>query len=272
MPPDIRKALHEAAPTPKGPLDIIRATRRGRKLAWQRRAAVAFVAVVGSVTVWMVATSLPVSGLFERPFPAGEGGPTSPQQASDPSTCTDRPRVQEVDGAYGTMVSEATTTVVKIASGEREGQAWSLCAYRARIKTNDEVPRDSLCEEFKFGPGPYAGYTCLNLGADAPSGADYFSRAGSGLSKEEGAAYYGAISQRVQRVVLRLRGGTEIEATISEPPEELGVDYKFFVGFAPPSEDVTVSVEDESGRELEKEFWEALPSSPWRESEQVRAR
>lgn len=150
---------------------------------------------------------------------------------------------------------------MKIAAGEREGQAWSLCAYKATLRKNDEAPSDSLCEEFKFGSGPHSGGLCLNLGASAPPGADYFMRAGGDLSKEEGAAYYGAISQRVQRVALRLNEGTELEATIFEPAEELGVDYKFFVGFAPPNEDVTVSVEDESGRELEKEFWK-VPRSP----------
>jgi hypothetical protein len=181
---------------------------------------------------------------------ASEGRQASSQQASDPANCTNRPRVQEAHGAYGTMIIEATTPVVKIASGERADQAWSLCAYRATVKRNDEAPKDSLCEEFKFGPGPYAGYTCLNLGGHAPSGSDYFLKARGDLSKEEGAAYYGAISQRVQRVVLRLRDGSETEATISEPPEELEADYRFFVGFAAPSEDVTVSVEDESGKRV----------------------
>jgi hypothetical protein len=149
------------------------------------------------------------------------------------------------------MISKASTAVVEIASGYEEGQAWSLCAYRAMLTRNDQEPEETLCEEFQIGPGPQSGYACLNLGAKAPAGADYFLRSAGALEKDEATAYfYGAISQRVDRVVLEVEGGDEFEATIYEPPPRPGVDYNFFIPFAPRGADVTVRVEGESGATL----------------------
>lgn len=253
----LSRFFHEEADKATLPGAMFQHVLRRARIRRGVTAAMAGLAVIAIGMATVVGAQAFRSSSLTGPFPASEGGQSSPKQAASPSTCTDRPRIQEVDGAYGMIVIEATTPVVKIASGEREGKAWLLCAYRAMVKKNDDAPSDSLCEEFKFGPGPYSGYACLNLGASAPAGADYFMRAGGDLSKEEGAAYYGAISQRVHRVVLRLRDETDNEATIFEPPKELRVDYRFFVGFAPSGEDVTVSVEDDSKRELEKEFWNA---------------
>jgi hypothetical protein len=60
---------------------------------------------------------------------------------------------------------------------------------------------------------------------------------------------YGAISDEVHRVLLALPNGDEIEATIYEPPPELGLNYRFFVGFAPTKE-VVVTVESKTGNRL----------------------
>jgi hypothetical protein len=97
------------------------------------------------------------------------------------------------------------------------------------------------------------------MGDIVPAGADYFDRTAGGMERGEVTAYFiGAISDRVARVTISPREGAESTARINEPPEELGVQYSFFVGFAPSGTDVTVSVENASGAELARDLREPL--------------
>lgn len=247
---DLRDALHEAAPSPRGRLDLGEAVRRGRVLAWQQRAAVALLSLISCGAVWIVATSLPLAGQEKGPSPA-----ESPPAPSHPTSCSDEGLIREIQ-ASGTIVTEAPGSLLEIASGEHHGREWILCAYVEKTKKVNQPARDKLCVGAGFGAGPSPGYGCLDLEeAGGSSRSDYLSAASGVVKKEGGALYYGVISQRVRRVVLRPRSGTEIEARIFERPERLGVDYNFFVGFAPLNVDVTVSVEDRVGRELDRHLW-----------------
>lgn len=189
-----------------------------------------------------------------EPSPSPEESETS--EADTP--CRSRPERMESRGAYGTMVSEALTPTAVIAAGVHDGVAWSLCAYRAELTRNKEPAEVSLCEEFRFGEPPHSGYTCISsLGTDAPPNSDYFHRAAVDLQPSSvGQAFYGAVSGEVHRVLLTLRDGFEIEATIYETPPELGLNYRFFVAFAPTS-DVVVTVESKTGSRLGIERWGA---------------
>jgi hypothetical protein len=247
---DLRGALHEAAPSPRGRLDLGEAVRRGRVLAWQQRAAVALLSLISCGAVWIVATSLPLAGQDKRPLPA-----ESPPAPSHRRSCTDEGLIREIQ-ASGTIVTEAPESLVEIVSEEHEGRQWFLCAYVERTKKLNQPPKDHLCVGAGFGAGPFPGYECLDLEESGGSPrSDYLLGASGVVKKEGGALHYGVISQRVRGVILRPRSGTEIEARIFEPPKKLGVDYNFFVGFAPLNVGVTVSVEDGAGRELDKHFW-----------------
>ena len=247
---DLRDALHEAAPSPRGRLDLGEAVRRGRVLAWQQRAAVALLSLISCGAVWIVATSLPSGGQEKRPFPA-----ESPPPPSHRRSCSDEGLIRE-NQATGTVITEAPESLVEIASGEHQGREWFLCAYVEKTKKLNQPPKDHLCVGARFGAGPFPGYECLDLeeAGDSPR-SDYLLGASGVVKKEGGALHYGVISQRVRRVVLRPSGGTEIEASTFERPEKLGVDYNFFVGFAPLNVDVTVSVKDGAGRELDRHLW-----------------
>jgi hypothetical protein len=252
---DLRDALHEAAPSPRGSLDLEEAVRRGRVLAWQRRAAAAALTLITLTAVWIVSTSLPLAGQHKRPLPAD-----TPPVPSQQMSCSDEGLIRKVQGASGTIVTAAPDSLLEVASGERQDREWSLCAYVEKIKKQNQPPEDHLCVAAKFGSGPPPAYACSDLGAPSESpGSDYLLEASGVVNKGSGALYYGVVSHRVSRVVLRPKSGTESEARIFEPHENLGVDYKFFVGFAPPNMDVTVSVEDGAGRELDKHVWKAEP-------------
>jgi hypothetical protein len=258
MSPDIRDLLQGAAPAPRGRLTIDDALRRGRRSARWRRAGLSLVTLVVTAALVGLVARLPAPRTAVGQGQARGGTGTAGVNDPPPPHCRNRPPVVTMNGAYGTLVSEATTPVVEIAAGEQEGEAWSLCAYRARLTRNDQDPEETLCDEFQLGPGPHSGYSCVNLGAEAPSGADYFHRAAGGLERDAATTYfYGAISRRVERVILRVRGGDQFDATIYEPPPELAVRYKFFVGFTPPASDVMVRVEDETGAELAHELFSA---------------
>ncbi len=184
--------------------------------------------------------------------------PDAPDSEQTSTECRERPDREEASGAYGTIVSQALTPTAIIAAGEYEGETWSLCAYRATTKRNQEPPHDSLCEEFRFGPPPHSGYACIGeMGQNPPERSDYFLRASSELDPAaEGQAFYGAISDEVHNVLLEVSGDGEIEAEIYEPPPELGLNYRFFVGFA-TSREVTVRVLNQAGERLGIERWSA---------------
>ena len=249
---DLRDALHEAAPSPRGRLDLGEAVRRGRVLAWQRRAAAALLTVISCLAVWIVATSLPLGGQERRLLPA-----ESPSAPSHRTSCSDEGLIRKSQGASGTVVTDAPESLVEIASGERQGREWTLCAYVEKTKKLNQPPEDHLCVAANFGSGSPSAYACSGLGAT--SGSDYLLDVSGVVSKGGDALYYGVVSQRVGRVVLRPRSGIESEARTFEPPQQLSVDDRFFVGFAPPNMDVTVSVEDGAGRELDKHVWRAEP-------------
>ena len=170
-------------------------------------------------------------------------------------TCTHRPRVEESQGAYGSIVIEAKSPLVKIASGTEAGDAWSLCAYRATAIRNEKQADDALCWEFTWGAGPCAGYTCASdIGVSPPRDSDYFLRASTEPVANNGSAHLGAVTKSVERVAVRPGNGTEIEAPIYEPGSELGVEYDFFVGFAPPGSNPAIVVYDAAGRMLDRDF------------------
>ena len=252
---DLRDALHEAAPSPRGRLDLGEAVRRGRVLAWQRRAAAALLTVISCVAVWVVATSLPLGSQERRPLPA-----ESPSAPSHRTSCSDEGLIRKSQGASGAIVTDAPGSLVKIASGERQGRVWFLCAYVEKIKKLNQPPEDHLCVGASFDVGSLPGYACSSSGAVSDStGSHYLLEESGVVNKEGGALYYGVVSQRVGRVVLRPRSGTASEARIFDPPGNLVVDDKFYVGFAPPNMEVTLTVEDGAGRELGRHLWKAEP-------------
>ena len=178
-----------------------------------------------------------------------------------PSGASCRPNVDvgEITGDGGRHTTKALTPNVEIASGEQQGLDWSLCAYRAMVTIDDKEPEPALCEEFRYGLGPGAGSACsVGVNATVPSHWHYFQRF-SDPTEEEGVAFSGAISDRVDKVVLQLDDRSDLEARIYEPPEELGVNYRFFVGFAPQGSDVIVVVLDAEGNELEREARRGRP-------------
>jgi hypothetical protein len=61
------------------------------------------------------------------------------------------------------------------------------------------------------------------------------------------------VTERVGRVAVRPGNGTEIEATIYEPVRELGVEYDFFIGFAPPGSNPVIVVYDATGKVLDRD-------------------
>jgi hypothetical protein len=258
MSDDLRSILQQAAPTPKHRFTIEDAIKRGRTLAWQRRAGITMAVIAMSSSAWAIAATLTTFGPDNRSTPADHGRGVVQDQSIE-SSCTNRENIQRFEGGFGTQVIRASSPVVEILSGEPGGLPWSLCAYSATVATNADPPTKSLCYEFKFGPGLSTGYTCEAIGARIPNGSDYFLRSSGDQTMEQGHAFLGAVSHRVSRVLLTLDGGRQIEATIADPPAVLGVEYRFFVGFAPPNVDVTVSVEDAIGRELEKERFNAFP-------------
>jgi hypothetical protein len=175
------------------------------------------------------------------------------------ATCRPNVDVGEITGDGGRHTTKALTPNVQIASGEQQGLDWTWCAYRAIVTVNDEEPEPAFCEEFRYGLGRGSGSACsVGLNATVPIHWHYFLRS-SDPTEDEGVAFTGAISERVDKVVLQLDDGSDIEARIYDPPEELGVNYRFFVGFAPQGNDVTVVVLDQDGNELQREAWSALP-------------
>ena len=180
-------------------------------------------------------------------------------QNENQADCTPNAGVGEVTGGGGNSTTEVVTPNIEIASGEQQGLGWTWCAYRAIVAINDEEPEAALCEEFRYGLGPGSGSACsVGVGATVPSHWHYFLRS-SDPTQEEGVAFYGAISEQVDKVVLRLGDGSDLETRIYDPPEGLDVNYRFFVGFAPQRSDVTVVVLDAEGTELAREAWGGLP-------------
>jgi hypothetical protein len=149
-----------------------------------------------------------------------------------------------------------TTEEVVIASGTEAGEEWILAGYRATTSSNRDDPGDHLCFGFDWGDEP--DINCMSEGAAPMKGFDYGYRYGVPYSGPR-AVFIGSISDRVDHVDLRLdRERVLLRADIFEPPEELQLDFRFFVGFAPVDRDVDVVVVDENGRDLAHEFWEAL--------------
>jgi Tol biopolymer transport system component len=191
----------------------------------------------------------------EEPAPQGE----DVQEAENEADCRPSVDVGEITGDGGRHTTKALTPNVEIASGEQQGLDWSLCAYRAMVTVDGEEPEPALCEEFSYGSGRGSGGACsVGVSATVPSHWHYFQRS-SDPTEEEGVAFTGAISERVDKVVLQLDDGSDLEARIYEPPKELGVNYRFFVGFAPQGSDVIVVVLDAEGNELEREAWRGRP-------------
>jgi hypothetical protein len=169
MSPDLRELLREAAPVPKGPLDLGAARRRGRLLALRRRAGATLLAVAGVVGAILLVPDLARLSEDRTTQPAGGEG-AGDSGGSGAHRCRERPAVDEWRGAYGTIITEATTPVVEIASGEQAGQRWSLCAYRATMTEDQNDPFEALCSEFQIGPGPQSGYPLLQHGRHRPRG------------------------------------------------------------------------------------------------------
>jgi TolB protein len=194
---------------------------------------------------------------WRRPLSPEEPAPQREdvQDVENGAECRPNVDVGEITGDGGRHTTKALTPNVRIAGGEQQGLEWTWCAYRAIVTVDDEEPEPALCEEFRYGLGRGSGGACLvGVSATVPSHSHYFLRT-SNPTEEEGGAFTGAISERVDKVVLRLDDGSELDARIYDPPEGLGVNYRFFVGFAPHRNDVTVIVLDAEGNELEREAW-----------------
>lgn len=253
---DLRAALHEAAPRPRGQLDLERAMKRGRVLAWRRRGIVALLSLITCVAVWTVATSIPAAVSDEEQPPA--------HRLPSREGCSYEGFIREIQGAYGTVVTEVPPSLVEIASGKHEGSAWSLCAYLKKVKGSrgewasdkgNGYREDHVCVGATYAPDSFPTYGCFARRPRGSPRSDY-PRAPSGVLRNDAAAlYYGTISQRVRRVLVRSEAGTVSEAKIHGSPGGLSINHRFYVAFARPHGAVTITVEDGAGRELDARRW-----------------
>lgn len=220
-------------------------------------------ALPASLRVWVdestnpqrVLDQIPKSGVTDEVLLAGR---TAEADVPEGVSCVPASLDSESFSEEPRREPRPTSPTVVIASGTEAGERWSLSAFTAEIQEGEAEGEHALCLDWKFGPAPHSGGECLIGGAKRPSGAHYFHRIADSIEGPRG-AYIGAISKDVAAVDLSLDDGTVEEAAIYDPPPELGVDFKFFVGFTPTNVDVRVRVLDASGGLLEQEEFEALP-------------
>jgi hypothetical protein len=215
----------------------------------RRRAVLAIgsMAMVAVVVVGAAAAIAQFGGSDAAPEPlppASEEPSCSEQDATDP------------DAPFGL---DWTTSAYVIASGEYEEIPWIFCAALANVThRKDNETEGSLCTDWKFGRGLGSGWTCSNALEHAKR-SHYFERTADFLDEPAG-AYSGAISDEVAIVQLHVQDGEVIEAPIYAPPPELGLDFRFFIGFVTdPNENVIVKVLDQDGSVLAQERFAALP-------------
>lgn len=258
---DLREILHQAAPRPRGQLNLEQAITRGHALAQRRLLAVALLSLAVCVAVWTVATSIPIAVSNKRSSPAN---PSFTERAG----CSYKGQIREVSGASGTIVTDAPSSLVEIGLGEHQGTKWALCAYLRKVKGSrgggrpekaDRFHEDHVCVGSAFGSTSLPSYQCANLKGGGASDLDLFVGASGFVENEGDVLYYGAISERVRRVFLRPSDGSERAAKLFTAPGKLGIEHNFFVAFAPSNLDVTVVVEDGRGRELDRHLWTTEP-------------
>lgn len=250
MPVDIRRILHEAAPRPLGNLDMDDIRSRGRRVRPRTQAVVTILAL-GSVVALVVLAAALVSPSQE----SRDRAVAPAQEPEGPTGCRSVDPVERNHGAYGTFVRRADAPPEQIAAGTHRGLRWTFCAYTATQRIDDETPERTLCEEFRYGPGPQTGYACLGGELGTPPGAVLFSPTG-GPRRAEGTYYFGGISDRVDRVVARTEGQPDVEASIYDPPPSVEVDYRFYLAFVDSGVKPTILALDGSGTVIGRQDWD----------------
>ncbi len=255
MPSDIKEVLRAAAPQPRRDLDMAGALRRGRRLSWRfRLLSLSAVVIVGAGAWTGMAAVRNQEGRKAEPPPPGRSA-HGDDRSNDESATRCREQRGVIKFAQSGRAIRAVTPVVVIASGKFGEEPWIWCAYRAELEHRGDTS-EGFCDEFRIASPPYAGWTCGNTGWEASPGVDYFHRSSYDL-EDRGRAYFGAVSNRVERVVLETTDGDEVPAPVYDSPQDLGVDYRFFVGFATPEQRVrAVSVRNAVGQELAHEDYD----------------
>jgi hypothetical protein len=160
-------------------------------------------------------------------------------------------------GLIGMAQADRTTETQRtswstIASGERNGEHWALRGYVGDVQTSLGTRR-SLCLNWRGGSGDDGDVVCT---VDLPTGLP----AGHHLVSDTSASpYFGEVSREVATVELRLDSGQMLGGQIYEAPAAWGLNFSFFVAFAPDSESVTILARDPSGQVLDQTVHESLP-------------
>lgn len=164
------------------------------------------------------------------------GNPIGSVAAAAPSTDHNR-------GPHGNPVTDEHV----IARGQENGRSWTFVAFIGE----DQAGRKAVC---------------LRLELEEASTACSFDLA-RGLGGEAivanalGSITYGEVARQVHAVEIRTESGAVSEATIYQPPEELGLPFNFFVGAGSGlhSEDLEFIAEASDGSVIEREVHPGLP-------------
>jgi hypothetical protein len=220
------------------------------------RRAVLVVGAMGIAMLLLAATTVAIAQLGHS-----DVRPAPPSGSREQLQCSE----QDSTGPDAPFSLDWTTSTYVIAGGEFENRPWIFCAALAEITHRDQRESEpSLCTEWKYGSGPFAGWTCTNALAHADA-AHYFERSGGPIDGPVG-SYWGAVSRQVTSVEMHAKGDGVIEAPIYEPPPQLGLDFNFFVGFlSEPNEDVIVKVLNNDGDVLGQEHFCASSNCDGRE-------
>lgn len=135
---------------------------------------------------------------------------------------------------------------VKIASGAEGGNAWSLEAYVGQLPNGER----SLCMKWEIADSSN-GFDCFGGLQQGPGGDDYtasirYTAAGS-------TALFGIAKVAVDEIDIELKDGGMNAARIYNAPGPVADAGDFFVGFAPPGEDVALVARNGSGSVVERE-------------------
>ena len=163
-----------------------------------------------------------------------EGGGVSPAttEATD-----DSGRVQN-----GMAEPKKVSDVVTIAEGIEAGEPWRLRAYTAVGQEGPVEGQEELCVEFKFASDDFSqdDFNC-QVNRDGSYRGPYTTRPATKGTPYPKTTFYGPVPGSTTSV--EIKGSTDTrEAEVKEAPAELEVSNDFFVGFAPPDEEATVTI------------------------------
>ncbi|HEY7873620.1 MAG TPA: hypothetical protein VIG64_00715 [Actinomycetota bacterium] len=176
-------------------------------------------------------------GEIDEPEPEDDGPPPSPGAAP-------QERFEPPDGPR-----------YPVASGRFEGDQWGDYAGRA-WELQIWADERHRCHRFAIEPelDDPGGTTCTALPIvdveEDIGGNGYFPP--DMFGGELGIAY-GEVTERVARVRVELSNGGATEVDTVAPPDELGIDMRYFVAFVEPSESWELVALDTEGRVIERD-------------------